>query len=468
MILFPNIEQAKAFQDLLPNSQLSSNNIFSKKNIKSVLYHSEMTKTQRYNIWADIRNNKHQVVIGTRPTVFAPINNLGLVVIDQGENFGYKEDQSSRYLSVTVAKKLCELTGANLVFGSLVPNVEGYYYEQHKKYLRLQNKPLESKKLISKRIIDLNTQKNKMISWELEESINKTIENNGKVLLFSQRKGEGSSFICQDCGHVFKCDRCSLPYTQVTSVQSQGIRLKCFRCNVKILVPKSCPNCRGIKLKSIGLGIDRIRDVIYKLFPNVKSIQIDVDSENIEQKIDSNQIIIATKKILDYNLKFNLVGIVNLDNLLNLPDYKTSENIYFTVVKLMYMTSKNFILQTFNPENKLWYFIRQSCPNVFLKDELLVRKDNNFPPFSQLIKLTYQNEFEEKCQKETEITKLQVTSYKLQVLWPGPSFIAKVRGRFQYQMIVFIKLKLEKELLKKIVSKLAKGWKIDVDPISLI
>lgn len=476
LVLFPNIEQAKEFNNLLLSSRLGSTNISSNKEVKSVIYHSDMTKTQRYNIWNDVRNNKYQVVIGTRPTIFVPINNLGLIIIDQSENFGYKEEQNSKYHSLTVAKKLSQITGSNLVLGDLVPSVENYYFEQTGKYLKLQNKPESSATRITTRIIDLNTQKNKIISWELEESVKSTIDNNGKILLFALRKGEGSCLICNDCGHIFKCDKCDLPYSQISSLKSQISNLVCYRCNTNKPIPKNCPNCHGIGLKSLGLGVDKIQREISILFPNVKSIIIDVDSDNINDKIIKNQVIIATKKISDdTNARFDLVGIINLDNLLNLPDFKIKENIYLLICNLVYKCSKQFILQTYSPDNDMWNFISHECPHVFLTKELLGRKESNFPPYSQLVKLIYQNESKEKCIIESQNLKSKIINlpcrqagHKLVLLGPAPCFITKVRNKYQYQIIIFTNNYKQKQDLTNIISNLSKGWKIDVDPISLI
>lgn len=483
LVLFPSIEQARIFQNKIDNKN------------RSVLYHSQMTKTQRYLVWNDIRNNKYQVVIGTRPTVFALINNLGLIIIDQVENFSYKEDQSSRYHSVTVAKRLSELTGANLILGSLVPSIETYHNEQIGKYQRLQSKPVKSKTLITKRIIDLNTQKNKIISWELEQSIVSIIENNGKVLLFSQRKGEGSSLICQDCGYVFKCNKCNVPYSQATSYPPKLARLDsarqeeggagklpirqaqvrqatslfCHRCNTKLPTPQSCPECRSVRLKSLGIGIDKIQKEIFRLFPNVKSISIDVDTVNIQQKIIDNQIIIASKKITDFpQTKFDLIGVINLDNLLNLPDYKSSENVYLLICNLLYQCKNEFILQTYNPENESWDFMRKDCPQVFLNRELVNRKNSNFPPYNLLIKLTYQNSDESICLFESQNIKSKIENLNFKFIGPSPSFISKIRSKFNYQIIVFINSQIQISQLRKIIITLPKGWKIDVDPISLI
>lgn len=450
LVLFPNINQARKFQSK-----------FDKK-YKSILYHSEMTKTQRYLIWNDIRAGKYQIVLGTRPTVFAPVDNLGLIIIDQPENFGYKEDQGSRYHSLKVAEKLIQFTDANLILGSLVPSVDAYYCETHRKYRKLQNNSEESKISIVKKIINLNNQKNKIISYEFQEIIKETLIKQKKILVYVQKKGDGSTVICKDCNYIFNCPNCNLPLRF-------NNQLLCYRCNFQKNLPTNCPNCNGVRMSSLGIGLETVKREILKIFPDSKIDIIDINTQNPENIYEKCEIIIATKKILDFpNLHFDLTGVIGLDSILNLPDFKSNENIYFTIVNLIYLTRNQLLLQTYNPENEFWNFVKKNSLLVFLQKELTERKKNNLPPYSQLIKLTYQNQSEEKCLIEIENLKSEIENLKLNFLGPSPAFITKIRGQFQYQMLIFINNATQKHYLYKIVAKLSKGWKIDIDPISLI
>lgn len=456
IILFPEInlgsEILQQFQTKFKSSEIA-------------LLHGNLTKTQRYQTWSDIRSGKKKIIIGARSAIFAPVNNLGLIIIDEPEDFAYKEEQSPHYHTLTITEKIRQLTNANLVIGSLYPNLQSYdqiLKKQYKVILKPQLKKHINK--IGHQIIDLKKEKG-IISYQLEKEIKENLVKKKKILLFVNRRGAGSSFICQDCGKIIECPECNLP---LTYHQNQKEELICHRCNFRTIPPTTCSYCKSVRIKPLGIGTQSVEKEIKKFFPNAKTIIVEKSPIALRPYIlTTSDIIIATQKILDLpNFSADLTAVVQADNSLNLPDFKSSENIFLLLLKLTNLTQKDFIIQTYNPENYLLQNLTK--PEKILNYIYNERKKYNYPPFRQLIKLLYQDKNEQKCQKETEKLANILKENGFNFLGPGPCFISKRRNKFRYQIVLQLPLQnlyWKKKLVQ--ISNLEK-WLIDVDPISLL
>lgn len=441
------------------------------KNHISII-HSGLTKTQRWLEWDKIRQNISKIIIGSQSALFAPSKNLGLIIIDQEENQTYKNDQSPRFHAVDVAGKLSDLTGANLILGSLTPRIETYFNATQNKY-RILKKEIIHQSNIS--IVDMNSEKY-VTSNTLEKAIEETLIDKKRVLLILNRKGEGTKFSCADCGWIALCEKCGLPLVP------QKAGNVCFRCQKTYLQPESCPKCHNIHLKPMGLGTTRLKKFLNDLFLQAKIIQVEKDIDGRQMRSNWDIAITTT-----YGLKFSwakigLVGIIDADQGLNFPDFNGPQKIFQTFFKFLRIGERG-IIQTHLPENYIIHALAQLNYERFFLDELSQRRKFNFPPYTHLVRLLFKSVDNEKILKETSRVfkqlSIQITSNKIPVTISHPyaCFIEKERGKFHYQIVLKIvnlsadrqdlKFKIPQDL-RDLLRSLNKDWIVDVDPMNLL
>ncbi len=421
------------------------------------ILHASLTLTQRWLAWNKIRNGEIKIVIGSTSALFAPVQNLGLLIIDQEENETYKNDRSPRFHVVSVAEKLAELSKANLIIGTITPRIETY------------NKALEGNYQILKKLkdasdistVNMNFEK-QAISMPLQKKIDEVLKEKKKVLLVLNRKGEGTKFSCPDCSWVALCKKCGLPLVP------QKVNNVCFRCEKEYQFPEACPKCQNVHLKPMGLGTIRLKKFVADFWPDAKIVQIekDVDINILYQDWD---IAISTSFGLKFNLpKIGLVGIVDADQELNFPDFHSAEKTFQTFYKFLRIGEQG-IIQTHLPENYVFSNLASLDYEKFFLDEIENRRKSQFPPFVQLIRLLYKNTSESVVKEETQRVFDQLLTFNYQlstILGPSPAFFKKERNKFRYQII--LKLKKRSKVLDDFLWTLPKDWIIDVDPIDLL
>ena len=421
------------------------------------ILHASLTLTQRWLAWNKIRNGEIKIVIGSTSALFAPVQNLGLLIIDQEENETYKNDRSPRFHVVSVAEKLAELSKANLIIGTITPRIETY------------NKALEGNYQILKKLkdasdistVNMNFEK-QAISMPLQKKIDEVLKEKKKVLLVLNRKGEGTKFSCPDCSWVALCKKCGLPLVP------QKVNNVCFRCEKEYQFPEACPKCQNVHLKPMGLGTIRLKKFVADFWPDAKIVQIekDVDINILYQDWD---IAISTSFGLKFNLpKIGLVGIVDADQELNFPDFHSAEKTFQTFYKFLRIGEQG-IIQTHLPENYVFSNLASLDYEKFFLDEIENRRKSQFPPFVQLIRLLYKNTSESVVKEETQRVFDQLLTFNFQlstILGPSPAFFKKERNKFRYQII--LKLKKRSKELNDYLRTLPKDWIIDVDPIDLL
>lgn len=253
------------------------------------LIHSGLSHTQRYQEWQNIREGKVKIVIGSNSALFTPLSNLGLIIIDQEENETYKNYQSPRFHVTKVSEKLSEISSANLILGSISPRIETYYSAQKGKYNLIAQKIKQ--KNIS--IVDMNFEKN-ILSLPIRKKIDFTLNQKKKIILFLNRKGEGTKFSCSDCGWILKCEKCGLPLIP------QKSEVVCYNCEKKFSLAEACPKCKSINLKPYGMGTQRLKKYILDYFPKAKTIILE---KNSTDTLENSNIIIATSYALKYSYK---------------------------------------------------------------------------------------------------------------------------------------------------------------------
>lgn len=456
------IAKQKSVIILLPDLSLIP--YFSKyfKNSIEIL-HAKMTRSERWRKWDLIRQNNPKIIIGSQSALFAPVKNLGLIIIDQEENETFKNSRSPRFHFVKAAEKLSQLSAVNLILGSLTPRIETFNRALKGDFKLLKIKmPVILPKIT---IVDMNYEKY-IISNTLEKQIDYTLQNNQKILLVLNRKGEGTKFSCLDCGWIAHCPKCGLP---LIPEKFQNI---CFHCQINLPHPEKCPKCQGINLKPMGIGTSRLKKFLTDLFPKINIVKI--EKEIYESNIQKSwQIAIVTTFALKFNLpNIGLVGIIDTDQGLNFPDFSSSEKNFSTFYKFLKVGERG-IIQTHLPQNYLFKSLARLDYERFFLDEMINRKKFSFPPFVRIIRLLYKNQDEVQVNIETqrvyEMLKQTVSDNQSSVSPPYWPFIKKERGKFRRQIIIKIRpVKKLSDEEKEFLKSLSKGWILDVDPLNIL
>lgn len=417
-----------------------TNIAFFKKNLplNTIVLHANMTKTERFKAWQKIQEGKTSIVLGSLSTLFAPLSNLGLIIIDQEEAETYKNDRSPRFHVVESAKELSKLTNASLVIGSIAPRLETFFLAKKENYQILTTKKTNKSKIS---IIDMNSEK-EILSFPLKEKIGKYLQLKRRILLVLNRKDEKSRFICSDCGY-------------------QNI----------FPIPQNCPKCQSPNLKQLGVSIGRLKNIVLKNFPQAKAIIV-ADEKKYNFLPQNNwDIAIATSFILKFPLPpISFVGVIDIDQGLNFPDYHTNEKTFNNFYKFLKIGFEG-IIQTHHIENNTINALANSDYSQFIQKELKLRKENNFPPFCRLISLMYRDTNEEKARNESNkiYTELKKNlPQNIQILGPAPTYFTKKLNKFRYQIVLKVPLKTtlpekSQDFLKKL-----DGWIVNFDPIELL
>lgn len=475
LIIVPEIFVAKYFYDILAGYY------------EAALIYSKIGLKQSYKDWLRISLGNAEVIIGTRQALFAPFSNLGLVIMEDPANMAYKSDMSPKYNTRDLALKISELYSANILFISQIPDIIGYYFSKNSFY-KIENKKSVSK--IDIKIEDMSLEKKSgnfsIFSRELANTINRCVLENKKILLFSTRKGFSGYMICENCSFYFKCPQCSVAL-RLHKLPEQ--MLICHRCSFSQKVSESCSNCYSYKLKGGGFaGSEKIKNELDLLLKN-RSINRPIfilDSsvtQKSKQELDlikemaesESFICIATQAIFShrFNLKFDIVGITNLDGLTTNPDFKTEEELFIQFEKLLDFEPEKVIIQTFNPESPIIKSLIPRNFSEFYDSELRARKLFMYPPFTRLVKLSFSAHDRSKASYEARVLdeklKMILIQQKLgdrvKILGSSPAFIEKENNLYIYNII----LKFSPEFsIDEVIRFVPSGWSVDIDPRSIL
>jgi primosomal protein N' (replication factor Y) len=454
--------------------------------------HSKLSLGEQFDEWQRIREGDFDVVIGSRSAIFAPQPELALIVIDEEQEWTYKQsDKSPRYHARDVALKLAELSGATVVLGSATPDVESFYRAQRGDYRLLQLPervtPYDGSALPKVEIVDMREElkagNQSLFSRSLFQAIAQATANQEQVILFLNRRGAASFIQCRSCGFVMRCRRCDVPL----SYHLTEDKLVCHQCNYRIDVPESCPKCKRRRIKFLGIGTQRLEQEVGYTFPQAKLLRWDSDvtrgrysHDEISSKFRAHDadILIGTQMVakgLDLPL-VTLVGVVSADTALNLPDFRSGERTFQLLSQVAGRAGRGerggrVIIQTYAPAH---YAIRAAAEHdyaAFYEQEISYRRQLHNPPFSQLARLIYSQTNDALCQREVERMKRfleQEIAAKgiagIELIGPAPAFIHRLRGRFRWQLI------LRGTELSSFFSPLSlpAGWTVDIDPMGLV
>ncbi len=461
--------------------------------------HSKITKGEFYANWQKIKSGEAKIIIGTRMAVFAPFKNLKLIVIDEEQDPSFKQwDMNPRYDARKVTEKLAKIYQAIIVHGSATPSVETYYKALENKYnlIKLPYLEIPNKfKILPPKveIVDMHKERwnNQMaggfspISKTLKSEIDYALKNKLQTILFINRQGMSFFSVCAKCKTVLRCPKCE----RALIYESNGL-YKCLRCSYKTSTFATCPKCKGIEFKNIGLGTQKVERELARIFPGIRLKRADFESIKKASDIDKlyrefghgdYDILIGTQMITKGwdNPNVGLIGIIDADNLFSIPDFRTSEKAFQLMVQVSGRTGRlkskfpgKVLIQTFNPYDFIIKKAAKMSYEEFYEKEIEDRKDLNYPPFSLLIRLIYQNYNQKKVEDEPkrvydEISSKFANAKCLSISRPQNPLISKVRGKSRKQIIIKSKNEIP-EGLKEIIKNLGSNWTVDRDPINII
>lgn len=454
--------------------------------------HSGIAETIRYDQWRQIRRGRIRLVIGARSALFAPIPDLRLIIVDEEHDSSYKQDERLCYHARDLAVVKARFHSAVLVLGSATPGIRSYYNARNKKYFfleipdRVENKPLPAVEVIDMKDGADAASGIPFLSSPLIAAIKETLDRKEQVLLFLNRRGFDTFLVCADCGYNFRCPNCAV---SLKNHKSEGM-IKCHYCNYTQKALPVCPSCGGGRILSYGVGTQKLEAEIKKLFPESRTERMDSDAaankvtrEEILYRLQRREIdiLVGTQMITKgHDFPFiTLVGVISADTVLNMPDFRAAEKTFQQLIQVAGRGGRGsspgrVLIQTFNPGHYALRHVRNHDYESFYAEEIVLRKDLKYPPFSRMINLRLSA-----TQKETLTAEADLLGKKakrlaarqgniVEIFGPAESPLAKIQGRWRSQLL----FKSENaaalhRLVRNIISPKGKNTiriTIDVDP----
>lgn len=465
---------------------------------KTAIWHSSISDGEKFDVWQKIKNNEIRILAGARSAVFAPLKNIGLIIIDEEHESAYKQTMPApRYDARKVAQKLAELNGCPLLSGSATPDINTYYYAKNSGNLLEMKKRYNDYPMAKVRVVDMREEHHRanhgVFSRSLVSAIEKNLRDKKQTIILMNRRGFSTYTQCLACGEVIQCPKCAIPLI----FHSQTQTLKCHYCEHEEPLVTQCPKCGSDALQNCGTGVQKVELIAQKLFPDCNIVRLDSDSlarknEHIRiledfrnGKID---ILIGTQMLakgLD-NPNVTLVGVINADNGFNLPDFRSCERGFQLLTQVAGRAGRGdnpgeVYFQTYNPDFFGLETAKQQDYKSFYNTEIEAREDFDYPPFSQIIRvvLSSKNQFraersaQEIAMRLNDIVDKRQLTEPVAVLGPNPCVIERLQEYYRFQIL--IKNKLGEKGRRFILSFLAQiklpddiKLTVDVDPIDIL
>lgn len=458
--------------------------------------HSRLSIGEKYDQWRKIKNNEASVVIGPRSAIFAPCERLGVVIIDEEHDQSYKSDNTPKYHVRDIARKRCQIEKSILILGSATPDISTFYRAKSNEitYYEMNNrtnkKPLPAVEIIDMRQELANGNKS-MFSQRLREEIAKNLEKKEQTILFLNRRGYSTFIICRSCGFVMKCRNCNIALTYHMNKDS----LICHYCGYSTQNPTICPVCKSNYIRHFGTGTQKIEEEIKKIFPQASVVRMDLDTttgkdghEKILNRFKNEKIdiLIGTQMVSkghDFH-NVTLVGVMSADTTLNIDDYRATERTFQLLTQVSGRAGRGelsgrSIIQTYESENYSIILASNHDYKKFYEQEILLRKQLNYPPFCDIISYTIMGENEsevintshqlfDKMKYEKEKFNLELT-----LLGPNPAPLSKIKNNYRWRIIIKMNSNNEiLDILQNIIKQLqiSANIKIGIDfnPLNML
>jgi len=460
---------------------------------RCVVWHSHLSEGERLDGWLALATGEARVVVGARSAIFAPVQQLRLIVVDEEHEPAYKQDETPRYHGRDVAVMRAKLAGAVCLLGSATPSLESFTNAESGKYALLQlTQRVDARKLPYIDVVDLRIEAAKQrtlpsLSGKLVRAMQDRLERREQTILFINRRGYSSSMLCTKCGHVEECAHCSIALTYHRTDET----LRCHLCAAQRAAPLRCPQCGAPEIRWRGLGTQRVEEAVRRVLPRARIERMDADTmskknrfrEVLSQfragKID---VLVGTQMIgkgLDFP-NVTLVGLIDADISMHIPDFRANERTFQLLVQVAGRAGRGdrageVIVQTFTPQAEAIQFSRHADYAGFAASELKMRRDFHYPPYRHLIHHLFRGPNPEKLKFFAEQwAKLveKTLGDRVELRGPAPSPIEKIKDEYRWQLWYFT------HTVTKVVPELARlraefAWPdditqvLDVDPVNL-
>ncbi len=482
--------------------------------------HSALSEGERYDTWRRARAGLVDIVVGPRSALFSPLSPLGLIVLDEEHDSSYKQESPRpRYHAREAALELARQTGATVILGSATPSLESYYRAQrgefnllemprrimghtrrlrdlqsryhvpHIRYQDLHDGPSEARyiPLPPVQIVDLRAElragNRSIFSRALQQAMDEALGRGEQVILFLNRRGTATFVLCRDCGAVLRCPRCDTPLTYHGPRSS----LVCHHCNHREPQPDHCLQCGSKRIRYFGLGTERVETTVREHWPNARLVRWDRDTARthaahaniLQQFVDGEaDVLVGTQMIakgLDLPL-VTVVGVISADPALNLPDFRSSERAFQLLAQVAGRAGRGLlggrvILQTYRPDHHAIAAAAAHDYAGFAARELAFRREQGYPPYRRLAKLVYEHANPNRAQAEAQALADALRGALARrglapadLIGPAPPFFARLRGRYRWQIV--LRHADPAEFLRAI--QVSPGWRVDVDPASVL
>lgn len=461
------IEKGKEAIVLVPEISLTPQMVrrFKSRFGKNVaVMHSALSAGEKYDEWRKIQQKKVQVVVGARSAIFAPFENIGIIIIDEEHETSYKQEDQPRYHARDVAIRRGKYHQCPVVLGSATPSLESYaraikgIYHLCELTKRTNNQPMPQVDIVDMRK-ELHAGNRTMFSRNLMEKLEDRLLKGEQSVLLLNRRGYSTFVMCRECGHVNKCPHCDIALTY----HKKSGRLKCHYCTFEEFVPSVCPSCQSSLIRFFGTGTERVEEALTKLIPEARVLRMDVDTtrkkgahEKILKQFGEGKadILLGTQMIakgLDFE-NVTLVGVLTADSMLHLPDFRSSEKTFQLLTQVSGRAGRHerpgeVVVQTYTPEHYAVQLASEYDFAAFFQQEMKMRKSFQYPPYVYLALITISCENRamaiQSAQRFAQLL-LKMVNEKTVILGPTPSPIPKINDKYRYQCIV--KYKYEPKL----------------------
>lgn len=454
----------------------------------AAVIHSRLSIEERSDTFHKIRNGEVGIVIGARSALFTPVENVGLIVVDEEQDFSYKQDEAPRYHARIVAEEFAKFHNAAIIFGSATPSLENYYRAKIGELIylpitqRVFNQPLPQVECVDMRG-ELREGNKTVLSRALQNLLRETLKNHRQAILLLNRRGYSTFVMCRSCGYVVSCQDCGLSMTYHADE-----KMRCHHCEIETEPPKNCPKCGSKYIKYFGSGTQKLEQALKEILPAAKILRMDRDTTNKK---------FAHKKILDsfgrgeYDILFGTqmvakghdiknvtaVGILSADAALNFPDFRAAEICFDLITQAAGRAGRsNFpgkvIVQTYNTEAGAVVFGCQHDYESFAEAELLCRKEFFFPPYSRLVKILFMSKkkevaktFGEEIAKKFKSEAKKNPDIRQEILGPIPARIEKLKDIFRFVLLIKTSdLDFVRKFLHSLNLQKMSNVQIDIDP----
>ena len=461
--------------------------------------HSALSNAERYAAWQEIASGRKLIVVGPRSALFAPVSDLGLLVLDEEHDAAYKQDVAPRYHARSVAEELARITGATLILGSATPAVETYWRAQQGEIdllelpervgptLRMAGAVPASSSLELPRVdivdmrLELHRGNASLLSEDLRGLLETTIRRGEQAILLLNRRGLATVVLCRTCGRALQCPYCDIPLVY----HQDREQLICHRCDYREQPRRTCPDCSG-PLDFFGAGTQKVEAETRRMVPTARVLRWDQDTvrqsgghEPLMRQVEQGliDVIVGTQMVAKgFDLpRVSAIGVINADTGLHLPDFRSAERTFSLLTQVAGRAGRRgpgarVIVQSYTPDH---YAIQAASRHdylTFFREEIDFRLTHHYPPYTRLVRYLYRHKHDAQCAEAADrmarklVTHARQHNVDMDLLGPAPAFASRVRGDYQWQVI------LRTNSLEPLLDELPiePGWQVDIDPQSLL